>query len=108
MRQAVFQLEGLVGLLARHIQEQGTRTMDLLNRRRQLKNFEEGVPVFRRLPMHARLPKGIFPQPGARPYTVASQPTKTSLTLMDPATGELADKGARIPMDQIIARIPMA
>ena len=70
----------LYGVLTRHCQEKSAQVMDATNRRRQLRVFDQGETVFRRLPMPARLPKRIFPEPGAGPYQVASQPTTTSVT----------------------------
>ena len=42
-------------------------------------------------------------EPSLGPYVVEAQKSFSSLALKDPETGELVDKGANIPMDQILA-----
>ena len=49
------------------------------------------------------MPKGLFPPPRRGPYVVVSQPDKFNLVLKNPSTGELVDRGARIPLDQILS-----
>ena len=46
--------------------------------------------------------KHLFPAPSCGPYVVERQPTHTSVVLRDPKTGELVDRGAYIPLDQIL------
>ena len=46
--------------------------------------------------------KHLFPAPSCGPYTIDRQPAHTSVVLRDRKTGELVDRGAYIPLDQIL------
>ncbi len=74
-----------------------------INKDRRVCELEKGDIVFKKLPKGARLPKHTFPPPSTGPYKVESQPTSTSVRLRDANTGALVDKGAYIPLDQILA-----
>merc|ERR1712185_356997 len=54
------------------------------------------------MPKSSRLPKSLFPPPSRGPYVVDSQPNQFNLILRDPETDQLVDKGAQIPLDQIV------
>ena len=59
--------------------------------------------MFRKLPPKARQQKHWLGVPSQGPYEVAKQTTFSSAQLRDPATGEMVDGGADIPLEQILA-----
>ena len=91
------------GAFARINREQSIAQQVSANRLRMERVFEEGETVFRRMPRGAKMPKHLFPPPSRGPYVADSQPDRFNLIWRDPETNQLVDKGARIPMDQIIA-----
>ena len=52
--------------------------------------------------MKARPAKHLLGEPSSGPYIVVSQSTFSSAKLKDPATGEMVDQGADIPLEQIL------
>ena len=62
--------------------------------------------IFRRLPKFARAPKHLLGEPSADPYTVVGQKSLSNVVLKDSSTNESVDKGANIPLDQILAGPP--
>ena len=74
-----------------------------VNETRHLRTLHPGETVFRRMPAKARAPKHLLGEPSRGPYVVVSQSTVNSAKLRDPATGQLVDKGADIPLEQILA-----
>ena len=93
----------LYGTFKRVTMEQAVQLQTQENRYRAHRTFEKGETVFRRMPGGSRPPKHLFAEASLGPYVVASQPTMSSVTLMDPATGLLVNNGALIPLDQIRA-----
>ena len=86
--------------------EETLRSQLRVNLGRHERTFFPGETVFRRLPMGARLPKHLLPEPSSGPYEVVSQPTSSSLILKKPGSDELLDGGAHIPLDQLLAGPP--
>merc|ERR1712032_602416 len=94
----------LYGVFTRAAQEESARRQFRANQTRASPRvLDEGETVFRRLPRAARLPKHLFPEASTGPYLVHEQRTPQSVVLKDPSTQELVDKGANIPLDQILA-----
>ena len=93
----------LFGTITRVNREVSLRDIEAANRTRVVRQYEKGEQVFRKWPKPSRLPKSFFPELNAGPYLVVSQPDHWNLTLKDPVTGELVDKGRKIPLDQIVA-----
>ena len=52
--------------------------------------------------MKARPGKHLLGEPSSGPYIVVAQSTFSSAKLKDPATGEMVDQGADIPLEQIL------
>ena len=50
----------------------------------------------------ARPATHLLGEPSSGPYEVVRQPTLSSAQLRDPATREMVDKGASIPLEQIL------
>ena len=75
----------------------------MVNRRRNLRVFDEGEMVYRKKPAFARPPKQLMADPISGPYVVVGQSTTSSVILKDPETGVLVDGGANIPVEQILA-----
>jgi hypothetical protein len=93
----------LYAVFTRANQEVAMRAQYKENKNRVNRVLDVGQIVFRRLPAPARLGKHLFPDPSAGPYAVVRQPTNTSFVLANPATGQLIENGANIPMDQVIS-----
>ena len=93
----------LMGVFTRFSMDAALRTQLAENKMRVERTFEPGEIVFRKLPPAARINKHLFPAPSAGPYEVVAQERRTSVTLKDPKTGTPVDKGAAIPLDQILA-----
>ena len=93
----------LFGTFTRLNREKSINEMKTANKERNVRWFEPGETVFRRMPKGSRPPKHLFLMPSRGPYTVESQPDRFNLILRDPETGELVDKGRKIPFDQILA-----
>ena len=91
------------GMFHRVKAEESLRNQMRVNSSRHERTFAPGETVFRRLPVGARLPKHLFPEPSSGPYEVVSQPTASSVVLKEQASGTLVESGARIPLDQILA-----
>jgi len=93
----------LYSLFSRITRENALQYQRKANATRVIRSFEPGETVFRKLPRIARVSKHLFSSPCSGPYIVVSQPTTTSLILMDPTTQQMVDKGRSIPLDQIVA-----
>ena len=92
----------LVGILNRHKEFGLAKSVEVANRTRHLRQLMPGEIVFRRMPMKARLGKHLLGEPSSGPYVVVAQNTFSSAKLKDPATGEMVDQGADIPLEQIL------
>ncbi|MEC8021486.1 MAG: integrase zinc binding domain-containing protein, partial [Pseudomonadota bacterium] len=94
---------GLYGIFSRSSRHRAQQIEDTINRRRNLRVFDEGELVYRKKPAFARPPKQQMSDPVAGPYEVARQSTTSSVVLRDPETGKEVDDGANIPLEQILA-----
>ena len=92
----------LHGLFSRASRDAALRVQLCINHNRHMRELQQGETVFRKLPHGARMQKHLFPAPSCGPYVVERQPTHTSVVLRDPKTGELVDRGAYIPLEQIL------
>ena len=92
----------LHGLFSRASRDAALRVQIRVNHNRHRRELHQGETVFRKLPHGARMQKHLFPAPSCGPYTAERQPTHTSVVLRDPKTGEPVDRGAYIPLDQIL------
>ena len=92
----------LASILNRHKEHKLTKQVENSNASRHLRQLTPGEVVFRRMPAKARPPKHLLGEPSKGPYVVVRQATFSSVVLRDPATGELVDEGANIPLEQIL------
>ena len=94
---------GLYGIFGRAVRFRAQQVEEVVNRRRNLRVFDEGEMVYRKKPAFARPPKQLMADPISGPYVVAGQSTTSSVILKDPETGVLVDGGANTPVEQILA-----
>ena len=92
----------LHGLFPRASRDAALRVQMRVNHNRHMRELQQRETLFRKLPHGARMQKHLFPAPSCGPYVVERQPTHTSVILRDPQTGDLVDRGAYIPLDQIL------
>ena len=92
----------LASILNRHKESKLMKQVENANASRHLRQLTPGEVVFRRMPPKARPPKHLLGEPSKGPYVVVRQATFSSVVLRDPATGELVDEGANIPLEQIL------
>jgi len=90
---------GLFGIFSRAVRFRAQQVEEVVNRRRNLRIFDEGEMVYRKKPAFARPPKQLMADPISGPYVVAGQSTTSSVILKDPETGVLIDGGANIPVE---------
>ena len=93
----------LSGILARHKKAKAEGKLAQVNAHRHLRQLTPGEVVFRRMPAKARSAKHLLGEPSAGPYIVVSPASLNSAKLRDPATGQLVEDGANIPLEQILA-----
>ena len=93
----------LYGVFSRMTAHESEKRQDEINRKRNIRVFEQGETVFRKKPIFARPPKHLLGDPVQGPYLVKQQNTLSSVVLFVPATNALVDHGVNIPLDQILA-----
>ena len=92
----------LSGIMKRHKEEKFAKKTLQVNQHRHLRQLMPGETVFRRMPGKARPAKHLLGEPSAGPYIVVRQNTLNSVVLEDPATKQLVDHGANVPLEQIL------
>ena len=92
----------MAGIFNRHKEKLLTQQVEGANRNRHLRQLSKGEIVFRKLPPKARQQKHWLGVPSQGPYEVVRQTTFNSAQLRDPATGEMVDGAADIPLEQIL------
>ena len=92
----------LACILNRAKEVQLSKQLEQVNKHRHIRCLYPGETVFRRMPPKARPGKHLLGEPSTGPYVVVNQSTFNSVRLKDPVTGEWVDKGADIPLEQIL------
>ena len=75
--------KSIYGAFTRMNREASLSALKMANQHRQVRIFEPGETVFRRMPKGSRLPKHLFSPPNRGPYIVEGQPDSFGLVLRE-------------------------